>query len=208
MNIFGLSGAMDPFEIEKLFINQEISIYHLDGNLYEQEYFDDNDFKITKYNPKTEMNEEISLSNIEPSTYKTVLYIIKILKENSQQDLTVQIIKCFYNIINKLEQKDEKLAEIILPTIIQIIPQVDAGCQITLFSCIYTIMKHFKNVIKNNLSDLVQLSKNFIIIEQCSKLCFSIFTFLFENFVYEMEIYYPILIPIFLSFFNFKNKKR
>ena len=58
MNIFGLSGAMDPFEIEKLFINQDISIYHLDGNLYEQEYFDDNDFKITKYNPKTEMTKK------------------------------------------------------------------------------------------------------------------------------------------------------
>ena len=207
MNIFGLSGTMDPFEIEKLFINQDISIYHLDGNLYEQEYSDDNDFKLSKYNPKTKMNEEISLSKVEPSTYKPILYIIKILKENSQQDLTAQIIDSFSNIINYLEEKDEKLAEIILPTIIKIIPQVELNFQNTLLQCIITLIKNFKNIVKENLSDLVQLAKNYIIVELCSQRCCNILSFLFENFVYEMEIYYPLLIPIFLSFLNAKSKK-
>ena len=207
MNIFGLSGTMDPSKIEKLFINQDILTYNLDGNLNEQEFTDDNEFKITKYNPKTKMNEEINFSNIEPSTFKPFLYIIRILKENSQQDLTGQIINNFSSLINNLEPKDEKLVEIILPTIIQIIPQVETNSQIILFDCINLILKNFKKTIKENLSDLVQLSKNYIITEHCNSKCCNIFNFLFENFVNEMEIFYPTLIPIFLSLINFKAKK-
>ena len=208
MNIFGLSGTMDPSKIEKLFINQDVLTYNLDGNLYEQEYIDDNEFKITKFNPKIKMNEEINFSNIEPSTFKPILYIIRILKENSQQDLTGQIINNFSSLISNLEEKDEKLVEIILPTIIQLIPQVENYSQIILFDCINIILKNFKNSIKENLSDIVQLSKNYIITEHCNSKCFNIFNFLFENFVNEMEIYYPILIPVFLSLINLRTKKK
>ena len=116
------------------------------------------------------------------------------LKENTQQDLTGQIINNFSSLISNLEEKDEKLVEIILPTIIQLIPQVENYSQIILFDCINIILKNFKNSIKENLSDIVQLSKNYIITEHCNSKCFNIFNFLFENFVNEMEIYYPILI--------------
>ena len=62
MNILGLSGAMDPSEAEKFFVNQSISSYHLEGNIYEQDYYDENEFILTKYNPKTKMFDEINLS--------------------------------------------------------------------------------------------------------------------------------------------------
>ena len=207
MNIFGLSGAMDPSEMEKS-INQDISNYQLDGQLYEQDYFDDNEFKLTKYNAKTKMNEEINLSNIEPSTYKPILLILKILKENSQQDLTGQIINSFNSLISNLEQKDEKLIEIIMLTIIQVIPQVDINYQEILLSYLNNIMRNFNIKIKNYLSDLVKLSKDFIYVEQCTSKCCNILNYLFENFINEMEIYYPSLIPIFLSFLNLKKRPK
>ena len=207
MNIFGLSGAMDPSEMEKS-INQDISNFQMDGNFYEQDYYDDNEFKLLKYNVKTKMNEEINLSNIEPSTYKPILLILKILKENSQQDLTGQIINSFKSLIDNLEQKHEKLIEIILLTIIQVIPQVDINYQALLLSYISIIMKNFKIKIKNYLSELVKLSKDFIYAEQCTVKCCNILNYLFDNFTNEMEIYYPILIPIFLSFLNSRKKAK
>ncbi len=207
MNIFGLSGAMDPSDIERIFLHQDMGIYNLDGNLKEQDYFDDNEFKITKYNPKTKINEEINLSDIEPSTYKPILYIIQFLKENSQQDLIGLIINKFDDLIKNLESKDEQLIELLLPTIIQIIPQVEINYQETLLKCIEIIAKKFKKVIKANINDLVELSQNYILIDQLSKKCCTIFTFLFENYVFEMEIYYPVLIPIFLSLINCRTKK-
>ena len=207
MNIFGLAGAMDPSEVEKLLINQDISNYHFDGNLDEQDYYNDNEFKLMRYNPKTRKNEEINLSNIEPSTYKPILLILKILKENSQQDLVGQIINSFNSFINNLEQKDEKLLEIILLTIIQVIPQVDINYQSTLLSYINTIIRNFKILkLEDNISDLVQLSKDFIFVEQCTLKCCDILNFLFDNYINEMEIYYPILIPTFISFLNTKKK--
>ena len=204
MNIFGFSGALDPSEKEKFSINQDISSYYLDGNLYEQDYYDDIEFKLTKFNKKTKMFDEINLSDIEPATYKPILYIIKILKENSQQDLIGQIINNFKTLIDNLEQKDEKLIEIIFPTIIQVIPQVENNYQKILFSCINMIIKDHKEIAKENLNDLVQLTIDYIIIEECSSKCCNILNFLLENFIFEMEIYYPLLIPIFLSFLNKK----
>ena len=197
MNIFGIVGSMNPSDIS----------YHLDGNLTEEDYFDDKEFKLTKYNNKTKMNEEISFCDIEPSKYKPILYIIKFLKENTQQDLTCQIINSFDNLISNLERDDEKLVELILPTIIQVIPQVDIDYQKTLFSCIITIMNNFKDKINEHISDLVQLCKNNILIEQNTRKCSTILYFLFDNFVFEMEIYYPMLIPIFISILNYKTKK-
>ena len=207
MNIFGLSGAMDSSEMEKLLINQDISNFHLDGNLYEQDYFEDNEIKLIKYNPKTKMNEEINLSNIEPATYKPIFHILRILKENTQQDLTGQIINSFNSLLNNLEQKDEKLIEIILITIIKVIPQVDINYKENLLNCITTIMKSFKINLKDYLGDLVNLSKDYIYVEECTLKCCAILGILLDTFIKEMEIYYPLLIPIFIYFLNTKTKK-
>jgi hypothetical protein len=124
MNIFGLSGSMDPLVMEKLFFSREASIYHLEGSSYNKNYFDENSFIVQKYNQKTQITEEINLSNIEPIKYKSILYMIRILKENTQQELIRQIINNLNIIITNLEQKDEKIVEIIFPEIIQILPNL------------------------------------------------------------------------------------
>ena len=43
MNIFGLCGAMEPVKMEKYFTKNGLSIYHLEGNLREEDSLDDNE---------------------------------------------------------------------------------------------------------------------------------------------------------------------
>ena len=93
MNIFGLCGALEPTQMEKYFTFFGLSLYHLEENLTtEQESFEENDFKINKFNPKTKSFNEIDLSKIDISTIKAVLSLMKILKDNTQQELSTRII--------------------------------------------------------------------------------------------------------------------
>ena len=202
MNIFGLSGSMDPLVMEKLFFSREASIYHLEGSSYNKNYFDENSFIVQKYNQKTQITEEINLSNIEPIKYKSILYMIRILKENTQQELIRQIINNLNIIITNLEQKDEKIVEIIFPEIIQILPNLNNSQKNDLFNSIISIIHNYKKVTKENLKELVHLTKNYIGKELYFEKCNDIFKYLFINFVEEMEIYYHELIPIFLSLIN------
>ena len=61
-------------------------------------------------------------------------------------------------------------------------------------------MNNFTKIIKDYISDLVQLSINNIIIKKIAQKCLLIFQYLFDNFVLEMELYYQMLIPFFVSF--------
>ena len=211
LNIFGLSGAMDPLVMEKLLIGKEISIYHSEDSIYNKNYFEENTFKVHKYNHKLRISEEIDLSNIDPIKYKTILYILRVLKENTQQELMKQIINNLKTIISNLEKDDIILVEVIFSEIIEILPNLNNIQKNDLFTLIISIMQKFKEVAKVNLNDLVNLTKNYIGLESFFEKCYDIFTFLFENFIKEMEIYYKELIPIFLSLINFrynaKNEK-
>ena len=66
----------------------------LDG-LYEKNDIEENIYEIQKSNNKNEINEEINLSDIEPIKYKSILYILRILRENTHKELINQIISNF-----------------------------------------------------------------------------------------------------------------
>ena len=204
MNIFGLSGSMDPLVMEKLFMNREVSIYQLEGDSYNKNYFDEKSFIIQKYNHKTKITEEINLSNIEPIKYKSFFYIMRTLKENTNQELIKQIINNLNSIITNLERKDEKIIEIIFPEIIEILPNLHGSQKHDLFSSIRSIIYNYKPVVKENLKELVNIAKNFIGQDLYFDECHDIFKYLLTNFVDEMEIYYHELIPIFLSLINIR----
>ena len=208
MNIFGLSGSMDPLIMEKLFFTRDVSMYRFEINSYNKNNLEENSFKVQKYNHKNRINEELNLSNIEPIKYKPILYILKILKENTQQELVRQIIINFNLFMANLEPNDEKLVEIILPNIIQIIPNLNNSQKDVLFTSIKSLIQNYKRVVKENLKDLINLTKNYIVIDLYFDKCFDIFKFLFLNFVKEMEIYYNELIPIFLSFINYNYNQK
>ena len=86
MLIFGLSGAMDPLVMEKIFLNRESTIYRLEGNSYDKNIYEENNFQVQKYNDKKQIIEEINLSDIDPIKYNPILYAIRVLKENMQQE--------------------------------------------------------------------------------------------------------------------------
>ena len=206
MNIFGLCGALEPTQMEKYFTFFGLSLYHLEENLTtEQESFEENDFKINKFNPKTKSFNEIDLSKIDISTIKAVLSLMKILKDNTQQELSTRIINNLGQLIKSLSSDESNLIEIILPNIIEVIPKFDLSNQRTLFDNILIILNQFKNKVKDFLDDIIQLIKKFIINENFYEVITKILSRLFEEFVSEMEKYYQFFIPIFLSFIKTKK---
>ena len=210
MNIFGLCGAMEPSKMEKYFSKNGLSIYHLEGNLKEEDSIDDNELKIIstmkKSMSKNNINE-IDLSSIDPSTSKAVLSLMRILKENSQQEVSSQIVSFLSSIIKVLTINEANLIDIILPTIIEVIPQFEINYQKSMFDNINLIINNFKHKIKVYLDDITQLIINYIMNDNYLDIICKMLKQLFNYYVYEMEIYYPILIPILLNILKQKGKK-
>ena len=206
MNIFGLCGAMEPTQMEKYFSYFGLSLNHLEENLTtEEESFEENDFLINKFNPKTKSFNEIDLSMIDISTIKAVFSLMRILKENTQQELSTRIINHLGQLIKTLSSDEENLIEIILPNIIEVIPKFDLANQKNLFENIFIILNQFKNKVKNFIDDIIKLIKLYIVNENFYEIITKILSRLFEEFVSEMEKYYPFFIPICLSFLKTKK---
>ena len=212
MNILGLCGAMEPSKMEKYFSNHGLSIYHLEGNLREEDSIDDNEFKIisTKKNKNLSKNNkninEIDLSSIDPSTSKAVLSLMRLLKENSQQEVSSQIVSFLSSIIKALTINEANLIDIVLPTIIEVIPQFEINYQKSMLDNINLIINNFKDKIKFYFEDIVQLIITYITNDNYLNIICQMLKKLFTYYVYEMEIYYPILIPIFLNIIKQKDK--
>ena len=206
MNIFGLCGALEPTQMEKYFTFFGLSLYHLEENLSEdQESLEENDFKINKFNPKTKSFNEIDLSMIDISTIKAVLALMRILKDNTQQELSTRIISHLGQLIKSLSSDESNLIDIILPNIIEVIPKFEISNQKILFENILVIINQFKYKIKNFLDDIIQLIKKYILNESYYEIISQILSRLFEEFVSEMEKYYQFFIPIFLAFIKTKK---
>ena len=211
MNILGLCGAMEPSKMEKYFSNHGLSIYHLEGNLREEDLIDDNEFKISTKKSKNFLKNkninEIDLSSIDPSTSKAVLSLMRILRENSQQEVSSLIVSFLSSIIKALTKNEANLIDIILPTIIEVIPHFELNYQKSMLDNINLIINNFQNKIKFYLEDIVQLIINYIMNENYINIICQMLNKLFKDFVNEMEIYYPILIPIFLNLIKQNGKE-
>ena len=213
MNIFGLCGAMEPSKMEKYFLNHGLSIYHLEGNLQEEDSIEDNEFKTISYQRNNSFNnnkklEEIDLSSIDPSTSKAVLSLMRILKGNSQQEVSSQIVPSLSFIIKALTIHEENLIDIILPTIIEAIPLFEIKYQKSMLDNIKLIINNFKNKIKFYLNDIVQLIINYIMNDNYLNIICEMLSKLFTYYIYEMEIYYPLLIPILLNLIKQNGKEK
>ena len=206
MNIFGLCGALEPTQMEKYFSLFGLSIYNLEGNTSnELESFEENDFKINRFNPKTKSFIEIDLSKIDISTIKAVISLIRILKESTQQELKTRIITHLGQLIKSLSTDESNLIDIILPDIIEIIPKFELSNQKHLFEIILTITNQFKHKIRYYLDDIIQLIKKFVLDDNYYEILSSILKRLIEEFPNETEKYYPFFIPIFLSLIKTKR---
>ena len=194
MNIFGLCGALEPTQMEKYFKAFGLSLY-----LSDQDYsLEENDFKINRFNPKTKTFDEIDLSKIDISTIQAVVSLMRILKENTQKELSTQIITHLEELIKSLSSEEANLIDIILPKIIEVIPKFELHNQKNLFGNLLIIIKQFKKRIKFFLDDIINLIKNYIFNERYFEIISKILAKLFEEFVSEMEKYFTFFIPTFL----------
>ena len=183
MNIFGLCGVLEPSKMEKYFSNRGLCIYHLEGNLKEEDSFEDNDYKFISTNKKyKKIEKEIDISNIDNSTSKAILLLMRILKENSQQEVSLEILSFLSRLIRAISENEANLIDIIIPTLIEVMPNYEIRYQINILENINLIIIIFKNKIKFYLDDIVKLILKFIsndnflniIINILKKLCIQI----------------------------------
>ena len=194
MNIFGLCGALEPTRMEKYFKQFDLSLY-----LSDQDYsLEENDFKINRFNPKMKTFDEIDFSKIDISTIQAVVSLMRILKDNTQKELSTQIITHLEELIKSLSSEEANLIDIILPKIIEVIPKFELHNQKNLFGNLLIIIKQFKKRIKFFLDDIINLIKNYIFNERYFEIISKILAKLFEEFVSEMEKYFTFFIPTFL----------
>jgi hypothetical protein len=206
MNIFGLCGALEPTQMEKYFSYFGLSLYNLEGNTStEEELFEENDFKINRFNPKTKSFTEIDLSKIDISTIKPVMSLMRLLKDNTQQELRARIITYLGQLIKSLSTDESNLIDIILPDIIEVIPKFELANQLNLFENILIIINHFRNKIKYYLDDIIELIKDYILNESYYEIISKILKKIIQEFIYDIEKYYPILIPIFILLIKMKK---
>ena len=132
---------------------------------------------------------------------------MRILRENSQQEVSLQIVACLSPIIKVLSNNEANLIDIILPTIIEVIPEFEIQYQKSMFDNINLIINNFKHKIKIYLDDIIQLIINYIMNDNYLDIICKMLNQLFKYYVYEMEIYYPILIPILLNLLKQKSEE-
>ena len=191
MNIFGLCGVLEPSKMEKYFSNRGLSIYHLEGNLKEEDLLEDNDYKFISTNKiYKKLGKEIDISDIDNSTSKAILLLMRILKENSQQEVSLEILSFFSRIIRAISENDANLIDIILPTLIEVMPNFEIKFQNNILENLNLIIKNFKNKIKYYLDDIVQLIIKYISNDNFLNIIVEMLNKLFTDFIYEMEIYY------------------
>ena len=103
------------------------------------------------------MGKEIDISNIDNSTSKAILLLMRILKENSQQEVSLEILSFFSRLIRAITEDEANLIDIILPTLIEVMPNFEVQYQMNILENLNLIIKNFTDKIKFYLDDIVQL---------------------------------------------------
>ena len=191
LKIFGLCGAIDQKRMNSFFNENNIKyLYEIDSNYRSIE---GKGIEIITFNNKLEQYEEIDISFTDPSNIKAVLYSMELLKMNKQQDLSIKIISSLKRLIKAITEKESNLIDIILPTIIQIIPKFPIEQQKILFECIRVIMNNFEDKTKKYLDDIIPFIINYYDKNYLDIIGKKI-SLLYEKYKNEFEKYYSLLI--------------
>jgi len=156
LKIFGLCGAIDPSKI-KNYLSEKNNIKYLFEIDTSYKAIEEKGIQIMTYNHKLNQYEEINISFTDPSNIKAVLYLMELLKMNKQQELNIKIISSLSNLIKSISENENYLIDIILPTLIQVIPKYQIEQQKNLFDCIRTIINNFEDKTKKYLNDFIPL---------------------------------------------------
>ena len=196
LKIVGLCGAIEP---RKIYLSEKNNIkflYELNTNY---KPIEEKGIRIMTYNHRLNQYEEIDISVNDPSNNnKAVLYLMELLKMNKQQELSIKIISSLNNLIKSITENESYLIDIILPTIIQVIPKYQIEQQKSLFDCLKTIIINFEDKTKKYLNDFIPLVINYVGKDHFGVIS-KIISILFEKYEKEIKNYYSIIIPKFVS---------
>ena len=190
MKISALAQGTSPSGIDKLLYNQ------LDAN-NEQYILEDDELQLKRYNQITKKRETLNIP-IEPSNTRAVIFLMKILENYSQKDLKIRIILNLQLLIQSISSSQTYFVDIILPTIIKILPLYETKYKIVLFQDISLIISNFKEKSKPYMDDIVILITDYIE-NNYLEIIYQLFTILFENYENDMTKYYAQLIPKFIA---------
>ena len=203
MKILGLCGAISPTELEKFYLldNEEYS----DEN-YEEFILEDEELQIKRFNKLARRRITLNFPYIEPSNTKAVISLMEILKYYTQKDLKIKIILNLQVLIQSISSNQSYFINIILPTIIKILPVYEYKYQIILLQNISLIISNFKEKGRPYLDEILELIDNYIK-DNYLEAIYKLFTTLFENYEFEMTKYYEQLIPKFIKIMKSEEKE-
>ncbi len=177
LNIFSYCGIMSPIQLEKI---SKI----VNSNIPTNDNFED----IIKLN-----------NNLDQSSAQAVISLMRILKDNTQQELRAQIISCLGSLIKSLHPNDSPLIDIIMPTIIEIIPEFEINYIKSMFENMLIILSNFPFQFKKYLKDFFLLIDKFLFNQNYHDIIFQVLPRVLEKFDSEIGDYYFTFIPIFIQ---------
>ena len=195
LDIFGLCGAMDPEQLEKLYNSSTMA----SGSKIK---------KLSPYNTDSSADsaEPLSSSNdVDPCTQQAVISLMRILKDNSQQELSTQIIACLGGLIKSLQPSDSPLIDIILPTVIEMIPQFEQSYAKSMFENMIIILRNFKEKFLCYIHQFINIIKIYLMKPNYHDIVFQVLQKVLAEF--DLENYYHIFIPIFIKLIKEKSKE-
>ena len=222
MKIFGFIGTMDPDKLDVLWSihkndneNNNLEDYEAD----EFENFDDEEIvthnreqmkkkkKANTYKLNTQANKakclidfekKLSLKEIDACTYYTIVSLLNILNDDSQQEPCIQVVTILNDIIYFLEHqdKDKILIELILTRLLHLVNDYNGNLQLQMFKRILYIVKHFISNCVPHLPEIVELIEQFIEDNDIQETVFALLITLLEQYLDEMETYLGRLVPM------------
>ena len=109
------------------------------------------------------------------------------------------------SLLKSLQESDAPCVELILPTLLECIDDFEINNKKAIFDNILLILKNFKKNFKNYNKEVLATLEKYINDRDFQSLVFSILTKMFEDFLDDMEIYFPHLIPLLLNLLNENN---
>jgi FKBP12-rapamycin complex-associated protein len=227
LKIFGFIGAMDPDKLEKLWSIHKIENNFINENYEIDEYnnYDDEEIiahkrqhliKNNKNNSEFRLNGNI-ISNkkkiydfqkliidqeLDPCTYHAVRCLMNILKDNSLPETRVQVLGILSPLLKSLQDSDHPVIELILPTLLGTIDEFELNYTKNIFDNILIILRNFKNSFKHYIKEVLDVLEKYIHEKEFQNLVFSILIKMLEEFLDEIELYFPHLIPSLISLLN------
>ena len=188
IKIFGFCGPVSPARYRNLSPNKKSELkFYLDF-LNEQ--------CAKKYKNKIEISDITNTTDV--SDIKAIISLMQSIIINKQKQLSIKIIDCLEKLIKEIKPIHHNFIDVILKTIIIIIPKYRIIHQKKLFQNILLIEELFPDKVANNLDDTMNLIINFTT-KNYFDVVYKIYEKIFQDFYYCIDNYYPILVPKFIS---------